>query len=195
MGDSQTAKVTGSGREVINGVARLLRYQLDARITDLSVPSTTLQDAFTFWNGLDGGYKASFDYVFIAGFYNNLSANESTGLDNYMSALNDLMLQVRSDNATCKILLSTLVPVKSHLNETFPPESASARYNVWLAVNAVLKDGVDGAEACASEHTDYLNDGSDGLASKYWIGSDKLHPNQAGKDVIADSWFNLLRQI
>lgn len=196
MGDSQTAKSTGSGRELINSVARLLRYQLDARMTDLAVPSTTLQDALGFWNALGADDKAAFDHVFIAGFYNNLSANESTGLSNYMTALQTLISQVREDNTSCKIFVSTLVPVKSHMEDTFSPEDAAARYSVWLAVNEALKGNgpipVEGAVACATEHTDYLNDGDDSMQSKYWIGSDKLHPNQAGKDVIADSWRKVL---
>lgn len=204
FGDSQTAGVTGSSASATTGtldrqgVARKLRYQGDFDIENLAVISTQLDDALGYWNALTSERQAEFDYVFIGGFNNNLNAGGSV-VANYIIEAQALVDQVRADNATCRIIMSTCIPVLNYWEDTiFPgdPASAAEYHQNWLDVNEALQglggNAIEGTDGCATEHTDYLNDGSDSLQSIYANGSDTLHTNEAGQDVIADSWLRLI---
>jgi lysophospholipase L1-like esterase len=197
MGDSQTAGVENNND--LQSVAHKLRFQWHFDVENLAEGSTNLEFALSEWNALEPARKASFDYVFIAGYNNNLNAITTVAI--YIATAQALVDQVRADNATCKIIMSTCVPVYNHwINVVYPGNVPNqvAYHNNWLGVNQALQGlgptpilRVDG---CATEHTSYLNDGADSLKVEYRAGSgaDLLHPNGKGEDVIADSWLTFL---
>ena len=193
FGDSQTAGVENNND--LQGVAIKLRYQGWYDIENLAVGSTDMAYGLGRWNALSPARKASFDYVFIAGYNNNLNAVTTVAI--YIATAQGIVDQVRADNPTCKIIMSTCVPVYAYwINTVYPGDVPSqvAYHNNWLGVNQALQGlgptPITGVQGCAIEHTAYLNDGTDSLKTIYMAGSgtDRLHPNGAGEDVIADSW-------
>jgi hypothetical protein len=197
MGDSQTAGVENNND--LQSVSQKLREQGHFDIENLAVGSTDMAYALGRWNALTPERKAAFDYVFIAGYNNNLNAITTVAI--YIGIAQGLVDQIRADNATCKIIMSTCVPVYNHWqNVVYPGDVPSqvAYHNNWLGVNQALQGlgptpilRVDG---CATEHTSYLNDGTDSLQVQYRAGSgaDLLHPNADGEEVISDSWLTFL---
>ncbi len=196
-GDSQTAGSNGTVGDP-RGVPAHLRFQIRADITNLAVAGTTLINALAYWNSLSTDRKAAFDYVFIAGCFNSL-APATSSITAYMTAAQNLVNQINLDKkSSCRVIMSTLVPVRQYLIDTYGGVNGALMYTQWLAVNQALQGSggtpITNVYGCAYEHTDYLNDGTGTMQSIYWAtGSDKLHPNIAGEDVIADSWVTFLR--
>jgi hypothetical protein len=92
-----------------------------------------------------------------------------------------------------------MIPCKQELIDRFGIVDGLVAYQKWLDMNEAMKgngvNAITGMDATASSHTNSLNDGEGNLGIAYDIGDD-LHPNNAGRMIIADSWmatFELLQ--
>ena len=170
-----------------NSVASYLSYK--GTLIDISGLGDKINTQKTKWDALDTNEKLSLEYVFLQIGLNDLDPSESasTTLSRYQTLVNT----INADAPFAKLILGTMIPCKQRLLNVYGAANGLIAYQKWLDMNEAIKgNGVNaiiGMVATASIHTDSLNDGDGNLDDAYDIG-DGIHPNNAGRIIIADSW-------
>ncbi len=188
IGDSTVATYAG-GTEVANYVLSGADHFRTHGITTIAVPGHTIAQQKTVWQSTTGRDKA--DWVIIQVGLNDMDPSVSTTAGK-IAEYQDLVDTVRSDNATCKIIVATMTPAY----ERWPVISwnqaqAQAR---WVALNDAIKGlgstPILRVDARVSSHTTSLSynvSGNAALAPAYDTG-DKIHTNNAGRTINGAAW-------
>lgn len=139
------------------------------------------------WGELDPSLKLKFDYV--VSMNGNNMINYVTPTATSIAAYQNLINVIRSEvKPSCKIIVCTLTPAQDVY--ATPPTAAAVLANRQAFNEAVKGNGptpLTGWDFVVTQHTSYMDDGAYSLKSIYYEwGSDHLHPNKAGRDVIAD---------
>lgn len=137
--------------------------------------------------------KGTYDYVFIQLGINNLSF--TTIEADWVALLQDLIDTVAAgEPAHCKIVVCTMVPYRSAMVDNYGASNGEICYQKWISVNEAVKGNglipITGVDGVAYEHTPLLDDGLGNLLEIYQV--DHVHPNNAGRQIIANSWKQVL---
>jgi hypothetical protein len=160
----------------------------------VAVPGDTIQNQLDDWNALDDQRNAF--AVFVQTGLNDL--DEPATSAGIISALQGLFDQIRTDCPFSKIIACTMTPARQRFINLYGAVNGVAAYNRWLAVNESIRgeggSPITGVDRRISIHTDQLNDGSGNLKAEYDIG-DGIHPNTAGRQVIANAYQSVLNTL
>ena len=113
IGNSTIARYAGG-----ESIAALMNETSAYSITDISVPGYTIHQEDSLWRAIPIGVKQSLNYVFVEIGNNDLKPEEpaSKALARYQSLIN----LIRSEtNKSCKIITSTMTPLKQRLINLF----------------------------------------------------------------------------
>ena len=181
-----------------NAVASYLPYS--KTLISTATPGDTIANQRTKWNALNGALKMSMAAVFAQIGLNDLTPGESAATA--LGRLQSLVTAIRADiPASSPILIGTMTPCRQRLIDVYGGVDGPTSYAKWLAMNdAIAGNGgsaITGVEYRATAHTATLNDGSGNLASGYEISgtNDHIHENNAGRQIVANSWAALLPTI
>ncbi|WJN61356.1 hypothetical protein OH686_21645 [Pseudomonas sp. SO81] len=193
IGDSVIASYgTASGVPT----ASLLRAAADSRnsaIASLAIGGATIAQQTTNWNAFTG--KADLRWVMIEVGLNDIDPAVATATS--IAALQSLVNAVSASKPTgCKVFIATMTPAYARMITRYGAGApALASLAKWNAMNdAIMGVGgspITGVDGRVSAHTIAMDDGVGNLAAAY-DGGDGIHPNNAGRQVIADAWKTLL---
>jgi lysophospholipase L1-like esterase len=170
-----------------NAVADYLEYT--GNLTDISFAGSTIQEQMDSWDLLSDATKLALNFVFVQIGLNDLNEDETVAV--VLGRYQLLIDAINADAPDSKVILGTMIPCKQRLINSFGPIDGLAAYQKWLYMNEAIKgrgaNAINGMDETASIHTILLNDGNDNLAAAYDVG-DGIHPNNAGRIIIARSW-------
>jgi len=184
LGNSTVAD-NGAGQP---SVASLLNDASEYSIQSMAVPGATISGQETSWGTYSALMRHTRQYTFIEVGLNDLSNDGeafSTVAGRYQSLVNTVRADVGADR---KIILCTMTPANAVLSDN--------AYTKWLQLNEAIMGGgasaITGADYRLNSHTATLNDGSGNLKAEYDSG-DGIHPNESGRQVIADTYETILK--
>lgn len=89
------------------------------------------------------------------------------------------------------VLASQLTPCRQRLIDIYGAINGPIAYQKWLDINEAIEglgaNPITGVSGFIKDHVALLNDGSGNLDAAYDTG-DGIHPNTAGRQIIATSW-------
>lgn len=121
---------------------------------------------------------------------NDLSPGESANVA--ISRLQDLILTVRASiGSRRKLLVSNMLPARQRLIDLYGDTNGPISQQKWVDINAAIAGAgpspITGVDYRIVSHVPLLDDGSGNLAAAYDTG-DHIHPNAAGRKIMADAW-------
>ena len=154
----------------------------------IAYPGDTIDQQSAKWTAQTPCLKSIYDAVVINAGINDIAPVSAATI---IGKLQTLVNLVSADtNATCKVVISTITPARSRFISLFGAVDGEAAYQEWLLVNQAISGAgatpITGVDGRVTSHTTTLNDGSGSLAGAYAV--DDIHPNEAGRQVIADAW-------
>lgn len=190
IGDSTVSAYSGN-----NAVFSYLPYS-KAPIS-VATPGETIAQQKTRWDALTAAQYRAMSAVFIQVGLNDLDPAESAATA--LGRLQSLVTKIRADLPLASpIVIATMIPCRARLIAVYGGTNGPVAYAKWLAMNdAIAGNGgsaITGVEYRVTSHTAALNDGSGNLAAAYDTG-DSIHPNNAGRQVIASAWAALLTTV
>ena len=182
LGDSTVAEYGG-----VPAVVSLIQ---GAHGNQLAEPGNTISQQQTKWDAQTPAVQQSYQAVVIQASLNDITPSEAAVA--VIGRLQTLVNTVVSDTLpNCVVLIATLTPCKARLISLFGAVDGEIAYQRWLSVNEAISGSgatpITGVDGRITSHTVTMNDGSGNLKGIYDSG-DGIHPNAAGKQVIADSW-------
>ena len=182
IGDSTVAEYGG-----VPAVVSLIQ---GAHGNQLAEPGNTISQQQTKWDAQTPAVQQSYQAVVIQASLNDITPSEAAVV--VIGRLQTLVNTVVSDTLpNCVVLIATLTPCKARLISLFGAVDGEIAYQSWLSVNEAISGSgatpITGVDGRITSHTVTMNDGSGNLKGIYDSG-DGIHPNAAGKQVIADSW-------
>lgn len=179
VGDSIVADYTWADKSI----GKYFNYLTDNTV---AAPGNVIAQQKTAFSALSAPVKAALDFVFIQVGRNDILAGSTSA--QIIAALQDLLDTIRAGvSETCKILISTLIPVKEALSE--------AGHIKMVAINdAIMNRGdtpITDADYRAEAHTIVMNDPATNYIKKEYQ-TDATHPNAKGRYEIAKSWYNAI---
>lgn len=115
---------------------------------------------------------------------NDLSPGESASVA--ISRLQDLILTVRASiGSRRKLLVSKMLPARQRLIDLYGDTNGPISQQKWVDINAAIAGA--GPSPITGVDVPLLDDGSGNLAAAYDTG-DHIHPNAAGRQIMADAW-------
>lgn len=189
LGDSTVASYTpGAGVPV----ASLLRSAIDSRnsaFKSLAIGGATIDDQAAQWAAFTE--KADLRWIVIQVGLNDIDPAEAAGPA--IARLQDLVDDVNASKpAGAKVYIATMIPCYARMVTRYGAGApADASYAKWQAMNEAIA-GLGGSpitdvDGRITAHTPLMDDGSGNLAAAYDTG-DGIHPNNAGRQVIANAW-------
>ena len=161
---------------------------------DLAVPGDSIARQKAAWQAA-GVAPSPEGYVMIEVGLNDLDPAEAAPVT--IARLQDLVDTVRGDAGAMPVVLARLTPARARLEVVYGAQGGAAQAK-WVAVNAAIAgtgpNPVTGVDARVVSHAEALDDGTGRLAAPYDLG-DGIHPNAAGRQVIADAWVAALQGI
>lgn len=194
LGDSVIASY-----DVASGVptASLLRAAVDSRnsaLASLAIGGATIAQQTTNWNAFTG--KADLRWVMIEVGLNDIDPAVATATS--IAALQSLVNAVNASKpAGCKVFIATMTPAYARMITRYGAGApALASLAKWNDMNTAIMNGggtpITGVDGRINAHTIAMDDGAGNLAAAY-DGGDGIHPNNAGRQIIAIAWNSLLR--
>lgn len=121
---------------------------------------------------------------------NDLSPGESANVA--ISRLQDIISTVRASIGSLrKLLVSNMLPARQRLIDLYGDTNGPISQQKWVDINAAIAGAgpspITGVDYRIASHVPLLDDGSGNLAAAYDTG-DHIHPNAAGRQIMADAW-------
>jgi len=159
-------------------------------IVDIADPGDTIAQQKTLWlaQTID---PALVGWVIVQVGLNDLNpADGSTA--SKIAALQDLIDTIRSEiGADKKLLIGKMLPCKQRLIDIYGAVDGLVSQQRWVDVNAAIAgegaSPITGVDGRITAHVPLLDDGAGNLAAAYNTG-DNIHPNLAGRQLMADEW-------
>lgn len=122
---------------------------------------------------------------------NDMNPNDGTTASK-IAALQDLINTIRGEiGSTKKILISKMLPCRQRYIDVYGATNGPLAQQRWVDVNAAIAgEGatpITGVDARITAHVPLMDDGNGNLKAIYDTG-DKIHPNLAGRQLMADEW-------
>lgn len=195
-------KICVTGDSIVRGVdgglnvAEILA-SLDSRLlaTNIAEPSEGTVEQLGHWDDLTTDQKQSFDYIISVNGNNiiNYLTPVATSITMYQTLIDNIKEDIKSN---CKIIVCTLTPAQDVFVAIYPGHDAEILANRQGFNEAVKGNGTSPltkSDLLITSFTDSLDDGAYSLKSEYWRTSgDHLHPNVAGRTVIANAILEIL---
>lgn len=164
-------------------------YQLHS----IATPNETIAQQRTAWNALVD--HSVYDYVIVQIGLNDMNPAESaaTALARYQTLIDD----IRADAPDITIIAAKMIPAKARWNTIWPGDPAGAQQK-WVDMNDAMMgtgaNAITGIDDYIDAHVPLLDDGAGNLAAAYDVG-DGIHPNDAGRTIIANAWRAKLEEL
>ncbi|CDS48904.1 hypothetical protein [Polaromonas sp. CG9_12] len=185
LGDSTIAAYLGA-----NAVSTYLATS--RTLLNLAVPGDTIAMQKTAWQG--AALRAQSKWVMIEVGLNDVLSTEATAP--VLARLQDLVNTVIADAPLAKVLIAQMTPCKGRLMADLGATNGPVAYQKWLDLNTAIAGGgaspITGVQGRVSAHVPLLNDGAGNLLAQYDQVSDFIHPNNAGRQIMASAWTNAL---
>ena len=160
-------------------------------ITSLAVASNTILQQQTAWT--NDVNKANYDYIIVIVGLNDLDPTEaaSVAIARYQTLINTINSGKKS---TAIVIACTLTPCKQRLINFYGAGPGATAYTKWQDINTAIMGGganaITGVDYRIDKHTSYLNDSNGNLANVYEVSGtvDGIHPNNLGREIIANIW-------
>jgi lysophospholipase L1-like esterase len=185
VGNSTIAAYAGG-----ESIASLMNGTSTYSITDISVPGYTIHQEDSVWRLLPVDVKKSLDYVFVEIGLNDLDPEESAkeALLRYQSLIN----LIRSETSeSCKIITSTMTPLKQRLINSYGMTKGLISYKKWIDMNTAMigsgPDKIVNFDSYCDSHTGLLSDGKGSLSPSYDTG-DGVHETTSARQILANEW-------
>lgn len=200
LGDSTIAAnsaTSGQPAETWRVAAFLPEAEFGA--ADLSLPGHKMFQQANEWAALAD--KSALDFVILQVGLNDANTYALTkSSPTLIAEMQALVDTVRADVApACKIYVAALTPCRGWLGNSTDPAAAYAH---WLAINQAIEGlgptpigNVDGriVPKTQGRYWGALSDASDFLLETYDHNGDGVHPDNAGRLIVADGWRSQLR--
>ena len=161
-------------------------------VVDLAVPGDGIDDQRAAWDAAEIAPRADGWAVVQVGL-NDLDPAEAAAAA--VARLQSLVDAVRAKAGAVPILVAQLTPAGARLDAVYGADGPAARAK-WAALNAAIAGQgptpVTGVQGRVTAHVGVLDDGTGALGAAYDTG-DGIHPNAAGRRVVADAWAAALR--
>lgn len=193
-GDSITHGTDPSGPNY--SVAELIANEIGCDQVTIAYPADNTYQQLVRWDALTNEQKQSFDYILNLNGNNIISylSPIATSSEKYQTLMNNLIEDKRSD---CKIICGTLTPAQSAYVAIYPGKDAEILAN-RQAMNEAIKglgdNSVTGQDLLITSQTTDMDDGAYSLKQIYQIPADTLHPNEAGRQVIATAFLTAIKK-
>lgn len=180
-------------------VAELIAAVLGCQQVSIAYPGEGTVEQQVRWDALTAEEKLSFDFIInING--NNIASNPGTANAVSVEFYQNFMDVMRADiKSSCKIVCCTMIPAAAHYDELLEEydhaDVVLKRETFNESIRGEGEEAITGQDLLVVSHTTDLSNGDYDLAEEYWAnGWDTLHPNEAGRQVIADAVIKILRQ-
>ena len=190
LGDSTIATFLG-------GTAVLSLVNTDRTRVSLAVSGNTAAQQQAAWVAATITPSTTGWVGIQVGLNDVISADSvATIIGNIQSLVNTVTAEV--PDAT--VFISQMNPARQRFVNLLGEVGGEAAYQKWLAVNeAIAGNGstpITGVDGRVTAHVALLNDGSGNLRSEYQTAEmDGIHPNTAGRLIVADAWEDVLRSL
>lgn len=194
MGDSKVAG-TAAPPTGPQGCDELLKMQYPGDYVKFATKAEDIAHQLGLWNALSTGDQESFDYIFMEVGNNDFNYNQ--GAAQLMPKIQELVDQINTDKKTgCEVICNIFTPVRGQWEIDYTEQQVLDCISNWDEIyDAHLGNGayaLTGVDRMIDEHVAILCEDYY-LKEIYWEGgSDHLHPNRAGRDIIADMWYKYL---
>jgi lysophospholipase L1-like esterase len=187
FGNSTVASYFGQ-----NNISVYLRSECDVLrntpIDTFAVPGHSINQQKAIWDAIPD--KTIYDWIVVEIGLNDMQPAEAASV-----AIARLQAFINDINASKKtgalVFVATMTPAKQRWYNTYGSTDAALAQAKWVAFNQAVTGGgstpITGVSARISQHTTDLGDGTGNLAAGYDMG-DGIHPNNAGREIIGNSW-------
>lgn len=193
LGDSTVASYS-----TVSGVAvgSLLRTAGDSRnvaYKSLAIGGATISDQETQWSSFSE--KADLRWVMIQVGLNDIDPAVSTATS--ITALQDLVDAVNAATGA-RVYIATMIPCYQRMITRYGAGTPANNARIkWTDMNTAIMGGggspITGVDVRINAHQLALDDNSgDHNLDAAYDGGDGIHPNNAGRQVIADAWIDAL---
>jgi lysophospholipase L1-like esterase len=160
-------------------------------VRGLAAPGHTIAQQRAAWDA--AGVAARLDgAVIVQVGLNDLNPGEPASAA--IARLQGLVDAVRADAGGTPMLIGQMTPARQRLLNYYGAQGEAAHAK-WLAINAAIAgegpQAIGGVDGRIVGHVAALGDGTGRLAAGYDLG-DGIHPNAAGRDVVAAAWVEAL---
>lgn len=189
LGDSTTAHYAGAPSTtslILQGAE-----QENILFRSIAVPGQTITQQAGEWAALSLTERQNAAGVVIQVGLNDLlvladSAATITG------RIQSLIAAIRTDNATCKIIVSQMTPAKQRWIDIFGATDGATTQTKWAAINANIagtgSNNITGVQDRVTAHPALMSDGPGNLLAAYeTYDNDHIHPNWKGRIVNANA--------
>lgn len=152
-------------------------------------PGNTIDQQSAAWTNTNNRHLAK--WVVIQVGLNDLNpASETTSAK--ITKLQGLVNSVKAVvPASCKVFISKMTPCRSRLITLYGGVNGPIAYQRWLDMNEAISGAgatpITNVDGRITAHESLMNDGSGNLSATYDTG-DGIHPNNAGRELVADEW-------
>jgi len=176
IGDSTIAAYLGQ-----NSVASYM-----TNFDSIAVGGETINQQLTRWNNY--GAKATLDYVFIQVGLNDLV---------YTAVLSDITTRyqnlINAITPFCDVYVACMIPCKQRWINVYGATNGVLSQALWVGLNDYIMNDATGVAGRIDAHVALLDDGSGNLADAYQTAEmDEIHENNAGREIIADAWTDII---
>jgi len=187
LGDSTIASYLG--QDALN---KILQEKHNFIADSIATPGDTILGQTAKWNALDAGLKSNLRYVIVEIGLNDNLPPIATTLADYQILIDTII----ADTTDCKIVGSATILVKQRWIDLFGPVLGLEYHQKMLTLNDAImgiSNTITGLDYRNNGHLYILSDEDDNLKAEYDTG-DHVHPNNAGREIIAQTWSNILQQ-
>lgn len=152
---------------------------------NVAVPGHAIAQQLSAWNALtvDPGRVG---WVVVQIGLNDMDPVSGTTAG-VIAALQNLVNAVRAKIGAAPLFVAKMLPARKRFINIFGATNGPLAYQRWLDVNAAVASTITGVDGRITMHEPLLNDGAGNLAAAYDTG-DGIHPNTAGRQIMADAW-------
>jgi lysophospholipase L1-like esterase len=189
IGDSTVASYIGDSGVPVASLLRSAAGSRNSAISSLAIGGATTANQETNWTAFSG--KSDLRWVVIQVGLNDIDPAEAAApaIARIQSLVNAVNAQKPSG---CRVYIATMIPAYARMVTRYGAGTpANTAYAKWQAMNTAISGGggtpITGVDGRITSHTATMDDGVGNLAAAYDSG-DGIHPNNAGRQVIADAW-------
>jgi lysophospholipase L1-like esterase len=189
LGDSTVADYTYPGLVDLVSTVRV--------IVDIATPGDTIAGQKSKWlaQTID---PALVGWVVVQIGLNDMNPTDGTTASK-IAELQDLITTIRGEiGATKKLLIAKMLPCKQRYIDVYGATNGGLAQQRWVAINAAIAgEGatpITGVDGRITSHVPFMDDGAGNLIVTYNTG-DNIHPNLAGRQLMANKWKEALAVI
>jgi len=132
--------------------------------------------------------KSSLDYAVIQVGLNDM---------NFANSLNDITARyqnlVNVVSQYCDVYVSCMIPCKARWILMYGATNGAISQDLWIGLNNWIMNNCVNVVGRISSHVALLDDGNGNLNPIYEASNDKIHTNNAGRLINANSWKSVIQ--